>query len=129
MDIAPIPGRSASLNVYLVLSIAAGSAHPEVAWRFLRHCASPQMDKLLTLEGAIGCRRSTWADPDVNRVVPFYHKLAALHDNAREMPRLAAWPQIAEVIDQAVLGAINTAAPNEELLRTAQARLAQLEVA
>ncbi|MEO8657207.1 MAG: extracellular solute-binding protein [Bryobacteraceae bacterium] len=129
VDIAPIPGRCASLNVYWVLSIAAASAHPDVAWRFLRHCASPQMDKLLTLEGAIGCRRSTWADAEVNRVVPFYHKLAALHDNAREMPRLAAWPRIAEVIDQAVLGAINTATPIEELLRTAQARLDQLEVA
>lgn len=131
VDVAPIPcapgGRSASLNVYWILSVAAGAVHTDIAWRFLRHCASAEMDKLLTLEGAIGCRRSTWADPDVNRVAPFYHKLAGLHDNAREMPRLATWPRIAEIIDQAVLGAIDTSAPIAEILRTAQSQLQQLE--
>ncbi len=123
-DIADIPhgegGRSASLNAYWLLTIGAGSPHRDVAYRFLRHCASPAMDKLLTLEGAIGCRKSTWGDPEVNRVVPFYRKLEAIHANAREMPRLANWPELAKVIDQLVLDTINTARPVPELTRAAE---------
>src|SRR5207244_3896233 len=64
VGIAPIPsshgGRNASLNVYWLLSTASGSNHKELAWRFMRHCATVEMDKLLTLAGAVGCRLSTW---------------------------------------------------------------------
>jgi multiple sugar transport system substrate-binding protein len=127
VDIAPIPrgpnGSSVSLNVYWILSIAKGAVHPEIAWRFLRHCASKEMDKLLTLEGAIGCRKSTWADDDVNRTVPFYHKLAELHGNAREMPRLAGWQSIAAVIDEAVIAALDSDIPSRQLLQEAQGKI------
>src|SRR6185312_15842257 len=71
--IAPIPceppGRTASLNVYWILSIAAGSPHREIAWQFLRHTLSPAMDKLTTTSGAIGCHRSTWSDAEVNAAI------------------------------------------------------------
>jgi multiple sugar transport system substrate-binding protein len=63
VGIAPIPagpgGRSCSLNVYYFLSVARGSRQPELAYRFIRHCLRPEMDKLLTLAGACGCRLST----------------------------------------------------------------------
>ena len=40
---------SASLNVYWVLGIGAGSPHKDLAYRFLRHCASaPDMDEFFT---------------------------------------------------------------------------------
>ena len=127
VSIAPIPhganGHSISLNVYWILSIAAGAAHPDVAWRFLRHCASKEMDKLLTLEGAIGCRRSTWSDADVNRTVPFYHKLADLHAGAREMPRMAGWQAVAAIIDEAVTAALDSTTPSARLLKEAQAKI------
>lgn len=55
VDIASVPrgegASSVSLNAYWVLSIAAGSPHRELAYRFLRHCLSAPMDKLLTLGG------------------------------------------------------------------------------
>jgi multiple sugar transport system substrate-binding protein len=66
------PGSSTSLNVYWILSIAAGSPHQLCAWRFLRHVLTPAMDKLTTTSGAIGCRRSTWNDAEVNAAIPFY---------------------------------------------------------
>jgi multiple sugar transport system substrate-binding protein len=111
---------SASLNVYWILCVAAGSPHADIAYRFLRHCASAQMDKLLTLEGAIGCRKSTWADADVNATIPFYHKMEALHGVARELPRLSQWAKIAAVIDELVLAVINTDQPIAELVRGVQ---------
>jgi multiple sugar transport system substrate-binding protein len=127
VDVTTIPHAaghpSASLNVYWILCVAAGSPHAETAYRFLRHCASAQMDKLLTLEGGIGCCKSTWADGDVNATIPFYHKMEELHAVARELPRLSQWAKLAAVIDELVLAVINTEEPVAKLAALAQQRL------
>lgn len=127
VGVAEIPhaegSHGASLNIYWILSIGSGSQNQAVAWRFLRHCASVEMDKLLTLEGAIGCRRSTWIDEEVNRIIPFYRRLEVLHNGAREMPRMPQWPTVAEVIDRMVLQAINTAAPINAIVEQGQSKL------
>ncbi|HEV2274128.1 MAG TPA: extracellular solute-binding protein [Acidobacteriaceae bacterium] len=124
VGIAEIPhgegASSVSLSVYWILSIAAGSPHIEIAYRFLRHCLSERMDKLLTLEGGIGCRRSTWNDAEVNRSVPLYGELEKLHAGAREMPRMVKWPQVAEIIDRMVLEAIHTSEPIEQIAGRAE---------
>ncbi len=126
VDIADVPcteaGSPVSLNVYWILSIAARSRHPEVAYKFLCHCATASMDKLLTLEGGTGCRKSTWNDPDVNRIVPFYNRLEGLHRNARELPRMAQWPQVAAIIDEVITATIHSDKPIAEILRSAQNR-------
>lgn len=109
---AGVPG-GVSLNVYWILAIPASCGRPDVAWQFLRHCASPAMDRLLTFEGAIGCRRSTWADGDVNRTIPFYREMERLHGGARELPRMAEWSRIASVIDALVLSAIGSDRPED----------------
>jgi multiple sugar transport system substrate-binding protein len=123
VDIASIPrgatGSSLSLNVYWILSIASGSPHRNIAWRFLKHCLTPAMDKLTTTEGAIGCRKSTWSDEEVNRQIPFYHRMENLHQVAREIPQLNTWPQIASIIDALMTSTINTDTPIEELLAEA----------
>jgi len=130
VDIAAIPhaaGHAAcSLNVYWVLAIAAGSPHRDVAYQFLRHAMTPEMDKLLTLEGAVGCRTSTWRDPDVNRLVPFYSRLDDLHKHARELPRLVEWPQIASVIDRMIVKLLATREPAKEIAVQAQQELRHL---
>ena len=120
--VAPVPG-GVSLNVYWTLAIPASARRPEISWQFLRHCASPAMDKLLTLEGAIGCRKSTWIDAEVNRRIPFYYEMERLHESARELPRLPEWTQIASVIDTLVLSAIGSNRPEAELLAEAQQRI------
>lgn len=107
--IAAIPsenGEAISLNAYWIMGLSTGSPHQEVARKFLAHCASPAMDKLLTLEGGIGCRKSTWADEQVNAVIPYYHHLEELHGSARELPRKTNWLELARVIDQMMLEAI-----------------------
>jgi multiple sugar transport system substrate-binding protein len=123
VDIADIPAVSpefkASLNVYWILSIASGSPHRELAWRFLRHCQTPAMDKLTTTNGAIGCRKSTWTDPAVNAEIPFYRRLEKLHESAREIPQRADWPRIAAIIDSLVTATISTATPISVLLAQA----------
>lgn len=127
--VAPLPrgtgegGRSVSLNVFWVLALAAGSPRKDLAWAFLRHIATAPMDKVTMLEGAIGVRRSTWADPEVNRLIPFCHELEALHEHARELPAHPRLADIAHVIDDLLARAIATRLPVESLLREAQRRV------
>ena len=124
--VAPVPSdtghRSVSLNVYWLLSIGAGSPHAEVAWGFLRHVAAREMDRLTTLAGAIGCRRSTWNDDEVNRRIPFYRVMEELHSQAREVPSRPDWPQIASGIDWLVTNTIRSVRPVRELLQEVQSR-------
>jgi multiple sugar transport system substrate-binding protein len=125
VGVVPIPsggGPQVSLNAYWVMGLPVGSRHAEVAWQFFRHCASPEMDKLLTLQGGIGCRKSTWSDAEVNASIPFYHRLEQLHENARELPRRSNWSQLATVVDSMLVEAINTAEPTQDILRRAQQR-------
>ena len=117
---------SVSLSAYWILSIGAGSPHIDIAYQFLRHCLTAPMDKLLTMEGGIGCRKSTWNDADVNRSIPLYKKLESLHANAREMPRLANWPQIAKIIDQTVWDVIGTTEAIIQVAQRAEFKASQL---
>ena len=130
VDVAPIPSAngaaSVSLNVFWLLSMAAGSRHKNLVWRFMRHCASAPMDRLTTLEGAIGTRRSTWCDPEVNARIPFYHKLETLHHTAREMPRHAHLADISHAVDAMIARAINSDEPSRVLLEKTQLRIEEI---
>ncbi len=84
----------ASLIVYWLLAVAAGSPHPDVAYAFARHCCTPAMDKLTTLEGGIGCRLSTWSDPEVNALIPFYADSAPPAPGHAHPPPLPRPPRI-----------------------------------
>jgi multiple sugar transport system substrate-binding protein len=126
VDVAPLPagpgGGSVSLNVFWVLAIGSGSANKALAWAFLRHCATAPMDKLTTTEGAIGVRRSTWADAEINAQIPYYHRLDWLHAHAREMPMTPRLAAVSHVVDDLMTAATTTDHPTAELLVEAQAR-------
>lgn len=127
VDIAPLPagdgpgGRSVSLNVYWMLALATGSRNKDLAWAFMRHAAAPDMDIITTMQGAIGCRQSTWRDPRVNQTVPFYHKLDGLHDHARELPRDTRLPGYAAILDRMLARGIETDIPSATLIADAMA--------
>ena len=129
IGVAPLPrgegegGRSVSLNVFWVLAMASGSRQKDLAWSFMRHIATAPMDKLTTLEGAIGVRRSTWADPEVNRLIPFFHELEVLHEHARELPAHPRLADISHVIDDLLAQATGSSAPVDRLLSEAQSRI------
>ncbi|WP_345950699.1 extracellular solute-binding protein [Mucilaginibacter sp. PAMB04274] len=130
VDIANIPAelgsQPASLNVYWLYTIGSGSRHKQKAYDFLRFATNRQNDKLLTLEGGIGCRLSTWNDADINHTIPYYHKLGMLHEVARSLPQKRNWAQIAHIIDEVVLAAVNTQIPAERLLQQGQQKINQL---
>ena len=110
----------ASLSVYWLLAVAAGSPHPEIAYAFARYCCTPAMDKLTSLQGGIGCRLSTWSDPEVNDLIPAYAELERLHDGARALPRSRRLPALIRIVDEAVQAAIASGEPSMAILRRAQ---------
>ena len=132
VGVAPVPAgaeaASASLVVTWSLAVAAGSRHPREAYRFIRTCATAEGDKITTLEGGIGCRRSTWEDADVNAQVPYYRQLGELHEVARELPRFRSLPVLIQVIDTAVQAAIATTEPSADILSRAQATAASIRL-
>jgi multiple sugar transport system substrate-binding protein len=115
--------NSASLNVYWLYTIGKGSKNKRVAYDFLRFATNAANDKLLTLEGGIGCRISSWNDQEINRVIPFYHKLDTLHVVAKMLPQRKNWTQIAVVIDQMMMDAIHTDQSSETILTAAQKQI------
>ena len=124
VDIAELPHNenhtSASLNVYWLYTIGSGSKHKKVAYDFLRFATTDKSDKLLTNEGGIGCRKSTWIDEEVNNTIPYYHKLSVLHENALTLPQTPIWPKVVALIDLMVLEAINKKVPSAKLLEDTQ---------
>jgi multiple sugar transport system substrate-binding protein len=132
IDVAPLPTASGevgpSLLVYWVLGVGAGSRHPDAAYNFIRHCVSPEMDKITTLEGSIGCRRSTWQDAEINAMIPFFHKLSGLHETARELPRSRQLPALIHVIDRAVQAANATDEPSAAILTRAQREASAIDL-
>ena len=132
VGIAPIPSDPgippASLIVYWVLAIGSGSRHADEAYAFICHCLTPACDRITTFEGGIGCRRSTWTDPEVNTRIPFYHRLADLHEGTRELPRSRSFPALVHIIDRAVQEAITTSEPTAAILARAQAAAASIDL-
>jgi multiple sugar transport system substrate-binding protein len=129
VDVAPLPagpgGASVSLNVFWVLAIGAGARNKPLAWDFLRHCATAPMDRLTTTKGAIGTRRSTWADPEINAAIPYYHRLEWLHEHARAMPITPDLARISHIVDDLVTAAVRTDRSTAELLAEAQVSAAR----
>ncbi|TNJ42191.1 sugar ABC transporter substrate-binding protein [Tamlana fucoidanivorans] len=131
VDITDVPagpnGRDTSLNAYWMYVIGSGSQHKDLAYQFIKFAVNKANDKLVTLEGAIGCRKSTWIDKEVNKTVPYYHKLDALHENTRSLPRKSNWSDIADVIDDLVLKVINTTQEIKDILDEAQIKINHIE--
>ncbi|MEN2488708.1 extracellular solute-binding protein [Flavobacterium sp. B11] len=130
IDITSLPSdpghKTASLNVYWLYTIGSGSKHQKLAYDFLRFATTPESDKLLTTEGGIGCRKSTWKDEEINTLIPFYHKLEMLHENALTLPQTPIWPKVAQLIDGTVLKAIETDISSEILLEETQKKIKKL---
>lgn len=123
---AALGKESASLNVYWLYTIAKGSKNKNVAYDFLRFVTDVEQDKMLTLEGGIGCRISTWKDAEVNEIIPYYHKLEQLHEVANMLPQHKNWTLIAKIIDEMVLIAMNTDEQSAVLIEAAQSQINKL---
>lgn len=134
IQVAPIPrskevdGRAPHLAVYWSMVIPTRSAKPELAWALLKHLASPEMDRLTSLEGGAGVRRSTWNDPAVRLVASFYEGLEDLQSSVENPPSIACWPEVCSSLSQMVDDVINNRRSVDDALERATGEIAELLV-
>ena len=119
---APPTGRHVSLSVYWVLSIPRGCRDPQLAWEFLRHVGSPEMDLVTAREGAIGCRLSTWRDPAIQGEYASYRLIEQTHEGVETMPAIPAYPQVHEVLNVEIDAVYTGAKSVEQALADAARR-------
>lgn len=80
-------------------------AQQEAAWQFIKWLTSPEIQKEMNLEGAGSyIRKSTVADPDLNKKFPYLPVLAKSFDNADGdyRPRIPQYPEIQDLLGTAV---------------------------
>ncbi len=99
-------GRHASLNVYWVLGICAGSTNQALAYQFLQETATPAMDKITSLAGGSGVRKSTWDDPEIRAQFQYYEVMEQVHTGIDTLPALPQYPALNEVFSQMTWAAV-----------------------
>lgn len=128
VDIAAVPHSDAidgpvSLNVYYTWSVSADSDKKQAAWDFITNTVTPENDIYLPMMGAIGCRKSTWYNEQVNAVIPYYSRMEQIHAYAKTLPRIPCWHDISQIIDRLMIRINSTDTPVETILRDAQAEV------
>jgi multiple sugar transport system substrate-binding protein len=119
---APPAGRHVSLSVYWVLSIPRGSRNPQLAWEFLRHVGTPEMDLVTARSGAIGCRLSTWRDASIQQEFASYGLIEETHEGVETMPAIPAYPEVHEVLNVEIDAVYTGAKSVEQALADAARR-------
>ncbi len=119
-------GRHASLNVYWVLGICAGSRQPGLAYQFLKETASPAMDKVTSLAGGTGVRRSTWNDPEIRSRFQYYEVIEDIHRNIDTLPAIPQYPAMNEVFNRMSWDAVQGRKSVEQALNDAAAECAAI---
>ena len=122
--IAPIPtgygAQPVSLSVFWALAMGRGSRQKELAWQFLRFVVSPERDLGITRHGTVGCRLSTWRNPELQSRIPVYREVEAISLGARQLPTGPHMAAFATIIDQVITRALNTDEPSAAILESAQ---------
>lgn len=116
-------GQHISLNIYWVLGITAGAENPDMAYQFIKHCASAEMDKQTSVCGGNGTRLSTWRDPELAKQFPYYSMIEEVHKNVRSPLAIPEFSEINEVMNQMVDDAIHERVPVEKVLKDASAKI------
>lgn len=122
--IAPIPtgygAAPVSLSVAWTLAMGRGSRQKELAWQFLRFVASPERDLGITRHGTVGCRLSTWRNPELQSRIPVYREVEAISAGARQLPTGPGMASFAAIIDEVITRALTTSEPSAAILKSAQ---------
>ena len=122
-------GGSVSLNIYWVLTIPRGSRRKDLAYEFIRHCCTPEQDRVTSLVGANGTRLSTWNDLEVRAKYPYYEIIESVHSGTRTLPFIAKYPAVNAAISEAVDAVVHRREPvGPSLQRAAEAAALALGV-
>lgn len=115
-------GEHTSLTVIYGNTVLSSSDNEDLAYEFVRHVASPELDKVTTTSGATGCRLSTWNDPEVLQNQSFYAITSEINTgNVNTLPKLPQYTEFNDVLNEAVEAVVveQSASPAEALAEAA----------
>ena len=122
--IASVPGEAGyphvSLSVFWALTMGSGSRNKDLAWEFLRFVASPERDLGIVRHGTVGCRLSTWRNPELQTKIPAYREVEAISLGARQLPSGPQLAVFATIIDRMMTRALTTTEASSAILEQAQ---------
>jgi len=116
-------GEHTSLTVNYGTTIPSAAPHPDLAYEFLRHLATPEMDKVTTVEGGSGTRTSTWTDPEIVGDQSFYSMVTEINTGpVNTMPKLPQFTAFNDALNEAVKRVVveRSAEPAEALADAAE---------
>ncbi|MCX5497200.1 extracellular solute-binding protein [Kaistia dalseonensis] len=101
----------------------------EASWAFIKWLTSPEVQKEFNMEGAGSyIRKSTLADPDLNKKYPFLPVIAKSFENADGdyRPRIPQYPEMQDLLGTAVNAVLVGGTDPKAALDEAQEKAAQL---
>jgi multiple sugar transport system substrate-binding protein len=104
------------------MGISADSQNKELAWDFILWATTKEMEKALA-SAQPPSRMSVLSDPELQAQFVEYPTMLASLDVAMGRPRIAPWPQMADLIEGALSEAMTGAKTPEEALTTVNAQL------
>ncbi|WP_049904082.1 ABC transporter substrate-binding protein [Halococcus agarilyticus] len=116
-------GRHASLTALYGLTIPSAARRPDLAYDFIRHTASPEMDLVTTEEGGSGTRLSTWRDPKIQKQEPFYSVIEEVNTGSvNTLPQISEYVEFNDILNRAVERVVveQSATPEEALTEAAR---------
>jgi len=104
------------------MGVTADSKNKEAAWDFILWSTSQDMERRLT-SAMPPSRLSVLTDPEYTSKYVEYETMAKSFDVAMGRPRIAVWPQMADLIETALSEAMTGAKTPEEALTTVNPQL------
>ena len=133
---APMPaigtGKPATFAMSMPTAINAKSKKQAAAWEFLKWVSNPDLEKRNVVEkekrnAMVALHRKNLADADVNAANQGIHKAAAGSlDNSRIFPQLAIWPEVMQVLANAISSAVGEGADPKKVLDEAAKKAQKL---
>lgn len=116
-------GEHTSLTVIYGNTVLSSSENKDLAYDFVRHVASSELDKVTTTSGGTGCRLSTWNDPEVLQSQSFYAITSEINTgNVNTLPKIPEYTEFNDILNEAVEKVVveRSASPAEALDKAAE---------
>lgn len=104
--------KHTTLEAYWFFAISSASRHKEESYKLIKWLTSKERDKEAAFAGAIGCRMSTFRDPEILAKFPFYADIEkTLASGYNSVPRIPEYARITDIIgvacSQAIAGEVS----------------------
>jgi multiple sugar transport system substrate-binding protein len=102
------------------IGVAKSTAHPEAALRVAQFYASPEAQRLSSLEnGYLPTRRSLYSDPEIVAKYPYFPSMMGVVEKAVLRPPIAQYAQASDILQRYLSAAVTNRMSAEEAMTAA----------